>query len=112
MLTINNEANNCYCLAVKNMSELYSLEWLRSKKEAIINGENDFQNALDDALSYQNIEGAPQRISRLRSYINKINWEEIEFPVGPKDWKKFERIRHLHLTYICTTKYRNNKGCI
>ena len=94
------------------MSALYSLEWLRSKKEAIINGENDFQNALDDALNYQNIERAPQRISKLRSYINKNNWEEIEFPVGPKDWKKFERIRHLRLTYICTTKYRNNKGCI
>ena len=52
---INDEANNCYYFAVKNLSELYSLGWLRSKKEAIINGDNEFQNALDDTLNYQNI---------------------------------------------------------
>ena len=34
------EANNCYYFAVKNVSELYFLGWLRSKKEAIINGDN------------------------------------------------------------------------
>ena len=45
------------------MSELNSLGWLRGKKEAIINGDNDFQNALDDALNYQTIEKIPQRIS-------------------------------------------------
>ena len=39
---INDEAENCYCIAVKNLSELYSLEWLRSKNEAIINGDNYF----------------------------------------------------------------------
>ena len=65
--------------------------WLRSKKEAIINSDNDSQNALDDALNYQNIERDPQRISKLKPYINKYNWEGIEFPAGPKDWKKFER---------------------
>ena len=73
------------------MSELYSLGWLRSKKEAIINDDNNFQNALDDALNYQNIERDPQRISKLKPYINKYNWEGIDFPAGPKDWIKFER---------------------
>ena len=59
---INNEANNCYYFTVKNLSELYSLGWLISKKEELINSDNDFQNALDDALNYQNIESNPQRI--------------------------------------------------
>ena len=90
LLMINNEANNCY-FAVKNLSELYSLGWLRSKKEAIINGDNDFQNALDDALNYQNIERHPQRISKLKPYVNKYNWQGIKSPAGTKDWKKFER---------------------
>ena len=67
------------------MSELYSLGWLRSKKEAIINGDNDFQNALDDALNYQNTGRDPQRISKLKPSINKYNWEGLEFPAGPKD---------------------------
>ena len=42
LLMINDEANNCYYVAVKNLSELNSLRWLRSKKEAIINGNNGF----------------------------------------------------------------------
>ena len=88
---INNEANNCYYFAVKNLSELYSLGWLRSKKEAIINGDNNFQNALEDALNYQNIERDPQRISKLERYFNKYNWKGIEFSAGPKDSKNFER---------------------
>ena len=88
---INDEANNYYYFAIKNLSELNSLGWLRGKKEAIINGDNDFQNALNDALNYQNIETHPERISKLKPYINKYNWEGIDFPAGPKEWKKFER---------------------
>ena len=80
-----------YYFAVKNLSELYSSQWLRSKKETIINGDNNFQNALDDTLNYQNKERDPQKISKLKPYINKYNWEGKEFPAGPKDWKKFER---------------------
>ena len=72
---INDEANNYYYFAIKNLSELNSLGWLRGKKEAIINNNNnnnnDFQNALDDALNYQAIEKNPQRISKLKPYINK-----------------------------------------
>ena len=56
LLMINSEANNCFYFAVKNLSELNSLEWLRAKKEAIINGDVDFEDALDDALNYQTIE--------------------------------------------------------
>ena len=63
--------------AVKNLSELNSLVWLMGKKEAIINGDNDFQNTLDDALNYQTIEKDPQRISKLKPYINRYNWERI-----------------------------------
>ena len=117
---INDEANNCYYFAVKNLSELYSSQWFRSKKEEIINSDNNFQNALDDTLNYQNNERDPQRISKLKTYINKYNWEGIEFPAGPKHWKKFERnnktialniLPHNILLY-CTTQYKTNKGCI
>ena len=67
------------------LSELNSLGWLQSKKEAIINDDNDFQITLDDGLNYQNIEKDPPKISKLKSYINKYNWEGIKFPAGPKD---------------------------
>ena len=91
LLMINDEANNCYYFAVKNLSELNSLGWLRGKKEALINKNNSFQNALNDALNYQTIKTNPGRLSKLKPYINRYNWEEIEFPAAPKDWKKFER---------------------
>ena len=89
MLTINNEANNCYYFAVKNLLKLNSLGWLRGKKEAIINGDNNFQNALNDALNYQTIEKHPEKISKLKRYINRYNCEGIDFPAGPKEWKTF-----------------------
>ena len=73
------------------MSELNSLGWLRGKKEAIINNDNSFENALDDALNHQAIKTNPERISKLKPHMNKYIWEGIDFPVGPKKWKKFER---------------------
>ena len=87
---ISKEANNYYYCSVKNLSELNSSGWLRGKKETIISGDNDFENALDDALNYQNIETYPERISKLKPYINKYNLEGIDIAVGPKDWIKFE----------------------
>ena len=91
LIMISNKADYYYYFAVKNLSELKSLGWLRGKKEAIISNDNSFQNALDDALDYQNIEKQPERISRLKPYINTYNWEVIDFPAGPKEWQKFER---------------------
>ena len=64
------EANNYYYFTVKNLPESNSLGWLRGKKETIISGDNDFENALDDALDYQNIETGPQGISKLKPHIN------------------------------------------
>ena len=55
------------------MSELYSLGLLRNKNEAIINGDTDFQNALDDALNYQYWKETRRRILKLKPYINKYN---------------------------------------
>ena len=72
LLMINDEVNNCYYFAVKNLPEWNSLGWLRSKIEAIINGDNGFQNALDDALNYQNIETHQERISKLKPVLISI----------------------------------------
>ena len=106
---INNEANSCYYFGVKNFSELYSLGWLKSEKESIINGNNDFQNALNIVLNYQNIETHPARISRLKPYINKYNWEGIEFPAGSKDQKTFERNNKAIALKILLIKHNRKK---
>ena len=99
LLMINDKSNN-YHFAMKNLSQLNSLGWLRGKKETIISGDTDFEDALDDALNYQNNEKDPQRISKLESYINKYNWERIDFLAGSKEWKKFERNNKTIALYV------------
>ena len=73
---INDDDNEKYqYVAVKSKLELRSFEWARSKKESITNEDNCFQNALNDSLDYQNIKTQPERISKLKPYINQYNWK-------------------------------------
>ena len=41
----------------------------------MINGDNDFQKASDDALNYQSIETQPEKISKIKAYISKYSLE-------------------------------------
>ena len=91
MLNDDEDDEKYFYFAVKNKLELYSSEWLRNKKESIANGDNCFQNVLDDSLDYQRIKKDPQRISKLKPYINQYNWKDIKFPLDKEDWKKFEQ---------------------
>ena len=55
------------------------------------NGDNFFQNALNDSLDYQKIKKDPQETSKIRSCISQYNWKDINFPSRKEDWKKFEQ---------------------
>ena len=88
---INDGDDGKYYFAVKSKLELYSSEWLRSKKESITNEGNCFQNTLDDALNYQTTKANPERIPKLKAYINWCNWKEIKFLSDKEDWQKFEQ---------------------
>ena len=125
LLMINDETNNYYYYALKNLSELNSLGWLQSKKEAIINNNtdnnnsnnnnndnNNFQNALDDALNYQTIESHPEIISKLKPSINKYNWKGIELPAGSTEWQKFEQNNKTIALNILYVKQKKNMCCI
>ena len=50
-----------------------------------------FQYALTVALNHEEIEKDPQRITKIKSFINKYNWEGITFPSAKDDWKKIEK---------------------
>ena len=80
-----------YSFVVKSKLELYSSEWLRSKKESLTDENNYFQNTLNDSLDYQKIKKDPQKISKLKPYINQYNWKGIKFLSDKEDWKKFEQ---------------------
>ena len=62
LLLMINDDEKYYYFAVKSKLELYSSEWLRSKKESLTNGDNCFQNALNHALDYQRIKKDLQEI--------------------------------------------------
>ena len=87
-------------------------EWLKNKKATINpknkNDVNCFQYAITVALNHQNIGRDPQKISKIKRFINQYNWKGIEFPTEQKDWKKFEQNNKtiaLNILYVpCNTK--------
>ena len=77
----------------KESSYIDSPEWLKNKKPKINPKDNDnncFQYALTVALNYKYIKKDPQRISKIKPFINQYNSKEVDFPSEQKDWKKFE----------------------
>ena len=49
-----------------------------------------FQYAATLALNFDNINNHPEKISKIRPFIDQYNWKDIDFPAASKDWKKFE----------------------
>ena len=67
----------------RGKSYIDSPKWLKNKKAAINPKNNDdkcFQYNLTVALNYQNIKNNPERISRIKPFIDQYNWKEIDFP--------------------------------
>ena len=75
-------------------SYIDSPEWLKNKKAAKNpqnNDDNFFQYALTVALNHQHIANNPERISKIKPFIDQYNRKEINFPSLSKDWKNFEQ---------------------
>ena len=78
----------------RSRSYIDSPERLKNKIATIDpqnNDDNCFQYALTVALNHQNIENNPQRIPKIKPFIDQYNWKEIDFLSLSKDWKKFEQ---------------------
>ena len=78
----------------RGKSYIKSPDWISSKK-ATINPKNTkdnkcFQYAITVALNHNEISSHPERISKIRSHINKYNWKDINFLAGIDEYKKFE----------------------
>ena len=74
-------------------SYIDSPKWLKDKKSTINLKNNDdkcFQHAITLALNLDKIKKDPQRVSKIKPFIEKYNWEDIDFPSTSKDWKIFE----------------------
>ena len=69
-------------------SYIDSPEWLRNKKATINPKNNDdkcFQYALTIALNYRNIKSNPERMLKIKLFINQYNWKKISFPSHKND---------------------------
>ena len=86
-----------------------SPKWLKDRKSIINPKNNDnkcFQYAVTLALNLDKT----QRVSKIKPFIEKYNWEDIDFPSPSKDWKKFESNNEvaLNILYVLyNTKKRN-----
>ena len=74
-------------------SYIDSPKLLKDKKSTVNPKNNDlkcFQYATTLALNFDNINNHPEKISKIRSFIDQYNWKNIDFPATSKDWKTFE----------------------
>ena len=63
----------------------------------------------------------PQRISKIKPFIDQYNWKDINFPSTSKDWKKFEQNNEIALNILYVphntrkiqvgSKSKNNLTC-
>ena len=69
-------------------------KWIAEKK-AVINPKNEdedcFKWAIIAALHHEEIGNNPERISKLRPFAERLNWEGLEFPMALNKISKFEK---------------------
>lgn len=79
---------------VRGSSYIPSLKWISDKKATInpknLNDNNCFAYSIIAALHHEEVQYNPERINNLKPFLNNYNWNNIEFPVGHKDYSTFE----------------------
>ena len=84
-------------------SYIDSPKWLKDKKSTINPKNNDdkcFQYAVTLALNLDKIKKNPQRISKIKPFIDQYNWKDIDFLSTSKDWRKFELNNKIALNIL------------
>ena len=87
----------------KGGSYIDSPKWLKDKKSTINPKNNDdkcFQYAVTLALNLDKIKKDPERVSKIKPFIEKYNLEDIDFPSACKDWKKSECNNEIALNIL------------
>ena len=52
------------------------------------------------ALNLKRIDNHPERISKIKPFIDQYNWKGIDFPAMNKGWKKFELNNEIALNIL------------
>ena len=83
-------------------SYIDSPKWLKDKKSTINPKNNDdkcFQYAVTLALNLDKIKKDPQRVSKIKPFIEKYNWEDIDLHLLAKIGKKLNVTMRSHLIF-------------
>ena len=74
---------------------IYWFYKLDKNKKAAVKPKNEddkcSQYAAAVALNYEVTKCNPARVSNIKQFIHKYNWEGIKYPSKIDDWKKFEK---------------------
>ena len=84
-------------------SYIDSPKWLKDKKSTINPKNNDhkcFQYAATLALNLDKIDNHPERISKIKPFVDQYNWKDIDFPSTSKDWRKLELNNEIALNIL------------
>ena len=84
-------------------SHIDSPKWIKNKKSTINSKNNDykcFQYAVTLELNLDKINKYPQRVSKIKPFIDQYNWSDIDFPSTSKDWKKIELNNEIALNIL------------
>ena len=90
----------------------YKLHKITSTINPNNNDDKCFQYAVAVALNYQKINKNPERISKIKPFIDQYNWKERNFPSHKKEWKKFEsnnKLIALNILNILHVPYDTEK---
>ena len=84
-------------------SYIDSPQWLKNKKSTI-NPKNNydkcFQYAVTLALNLSRLDNHPEKISKIKPFLDQYNWKDIDFSAMGKDWKKFESNNEIALNIL------------
>ena len=69
---------------------------MKNKKETINpiknpNNKSHFQYSVTVVVNYEKIRKEPQRITKIKPFINKYSYYEINYPSEKDNWKVFEQ---------------------
>ena len=86
-------------------SYIDSPKWLKDKKSTINPNNNEykcFQYTVTLALNLDKIKRNPQRISKIKPFIDQYSWKDIDFPSTSKGWRKLELNNEiaLNISYV------------
>ena len=51
-----------------------------------------FQYIATAAVNYDKVKWNPERVSDIKPFINKYNWEKINYPSKTDDWKRLKQV--------------------